>query len=228
MAHILDMKVSSDAAGSAAASRQGGSLGNFYVRYLKRALVLAIVLATAPFVLPLIGLLALLVRRDGGTAFYSHDRIGRNGEVFRFWKLRSMVVDADAQLKEHLARDPMARAEWARRQKLHNDPRITEIGRLLRRTSLDELPQLWNVLKGDMSLVGPRPMMPDQRMLYPGKAYFDLRPGLTGFWQVSGRNDVSFARRALYDTLYANRLSLLTDLTVLLLTIRVVVRGTGH
>lgn len=79
-----------------------------------------------------------------------------------------------------------------------------------------------------MSLVGPRPMMPDQRMLYPGKAYFDLRPGLTGFWQVSGRNDVSFARRALYDTLYANRLSLLTDLTVLLLTIRVVVRGTGH
>ena len=95
-----------------------------------------------------------------------------------------MVVDAERRLAEHLAGDPAARAEWDTTQKLKNDPRITPIGRLIRKSSLDELPQLWNVLRGDMSLVGPRPMMPDQTALYPGRAYYALRPGLTGFWQI--------------------------------------------
>jgi lipopolysaccharide/colanic/teichoic acid biosynthesis glycosyltransferase len=139
-----------------------------------------------------------------------------------------MVVDADAQLEAYLAASPEARLEWDHTQKLKNDPRITTVGRIIRKTSLDELPQLWNVLKGDMSLVGPRPMMPEQRALYRGRAYFELRPGITGFWQIGDRNDTSFSARAAYDTRYASNLSLLTDVIVLLLTIRVVLRGTGY
>ena len=127
-----------------------------------------------------------------------------------------MVIDADQRLAAHLAADPALRAEWDETQKLKNDPRITAVGRLLRKTSLDELPQLWNVLKGDMSLVGPRPMMPEQRALYPGRAYYSMRPGLTGPWQVSDRNETSFAGRAEFDAAYARRMSLRTDLVILL------------
>jgi exopolysaccharide production protein ExoY len=199
-----------------------------YGRFLKRGLdALAVVLA-APVVLPVILLFALFIARDGGPAFYWQDRVGRGGRVFRIWKLRSMVIDAEKRLVEHLADNPAARAEWAETQKLKSDPRITPVGRLIRKTSLDELPQLWNVLKGDMSLVGPRPMMPAQAKLYPGHAYYGLRPGLTGFWQVSCRNESTFAGRAVYDTDYARRLSLLTDILVLLATVRVVLRGTGY
>ena len=199
-----------------------------YRRYLKRVFDVTVLLLAAPFVLIVVGLLALLVRGDGGPAFYAQDRIGRNGRPFRFWKLRSMVTDAEAQLAEHFARDPAARAEWETHQKLKNDPRITPLGRFLRKTSLDELPQLWNVLRGDMSLVGPRPILPEQRALYPGEAYYALRPGLTGFWQVGDRNHSSFADRAVHDTQYSGRLSFPTDLLVLLMTLRVVLRGTGY
>jgi lipopolysaccharide/colanic/teichoic acid biosynthesis glycosyltransferase len=139
-----------------------------------------------------------------------------------------MVMDAEARMAAHLARDPAARAEWEETQKLKADPRVTPIGRLIRKTSLDELPQLWNVLMGDMSLVGPRPMMPEQARLYPGRAYYSLRPGITGFWQISSRNETSFAGRAAYDTRYARRISFATDLGVLLATVRVVLRGTGY
>ena len=183
---------------------------------------------TAPFVLPVVLLLGLLISRDGGSAFYCQDRIGRGGKVFRLWKLRSMVMDADRKLEHYLAGNPAARAEWDEHQKLKDDPRITALGRLIRKTSLDELPQLWNVLTGDMSLVGPRPMLPSQARLYPGRAYYRLRPGLTGFWQISDRNHTSFAARAAYDTQYARRLSLLTDLLVLVATVWVVIRGTGY
>lgn len=204
------------------------SQGGIYQRRLKRAFdILAVVLA-APFVLPFVLLLAALIKLDGGPIFYVQDRVGRNGRTFRFWKLRSMVKDADAHLAVHLAENPAAYAEWTTAQKLKRDPRITPVGRLLRKTSLDELPQLWNVLAGDMSLVGPRPMLPEQRPLYPGRAYYRLRPGLTGFWQISDRNETSFASRAVYDTRYAQRLSLVTDLLVLLMTIRAVLRGTGY
>ena len=130
----------------------------------------------------------------------------------------------DATLDQTLA----ARAEWDASQKLRDDPRITRVGRILRRTSLDELPQLWNVLRGDMSLVGPRPMMPSQRSLYPGRAYFALRPGLTGLWQVSKRNEASFAERASFDDDYYRRLSFALDARVLVATVRVVLRATGH
>jgi lipopolysaccharide/colanic/teichoic acid biosynthesis glycosyltransferase len=199
-----------------------------YRRFLKRAFDMLAVVLAAPVVLPVVLLFGFLIARDGGPMFYSQDRIGRGGRVFRLWKLRSMVTDAERRLEEHLARDPAARAEWAETQKLKNDPRITPLGRLIRKTSLDELPQLWNVLRGEMSLVGPRPMMPAQTPLYPGRAYYSLRPGLTGFWQISSRNESSFAGRAAYDTEYARRLSLFTDVLVLLATVRVVLRGTGY
>ena len=128
--------------------------------------------------------------------------------MFRLWKLRSMVVDADRKLEEYLCANPAARAEWDETQKLKDDPRITAAGRLIRKTSLDELPQLWNVLIGDMSLVGPRPMMPQQAELYPGRDYYRLRPGLTGLWQISDRNATSFAARAAYDAEYSRQMSL--------------------
>jgi exopolysaccharide production protein ExoY len=228
MAHISDVDKASAAVETRGRVADAGSGRGFYKRYAKRVLDVVAVLLAAPLALVLIAVLAVWVRRDGGPAFYSQDRIGQDGRVFRFWKLRSMVVDAEARLAAHLAADPGARSEWAKHQKLSNDPRVTPFGQLLRKTSLDELPQLWNVLRGDMSLVGPRPMMPEQRGLYPGEAYFALRPGLTGFWQIRGRNNVSFADRALYDTLYAERLSLLTDVMVLLVTVFVVLRGTGR
>jgi lipopolysaccharide/colanic/teichoic acid biosynthesis glycosyltransferase len=150
-----------------------------------------------------------------------------NGRIYRMWKLRSMDVDADEKLADYLAANPIARREWDHSQKLRCDPRITRIGHFLRRSSLDELPQLWNVFRGDMSLVGPRPMMPSQRSLYPGDAYYALRPGITGLWQVSTRNESGFAERASYDAEYERTLSFTTDLRLLAATVRVVSRGTG-
>ena len=202
-----------------------------YRRYLKRGFDVLAVLLAAPVVLPVILILGLLIARDGGSVLYSQDRIGRGGRHFRLWKLRSMVVDAEKRLDEHLTRDPAARAEWAATQKLKRDPRITPVGRLIRKSSLDELPQLWNVLKGEMSLVGPRPMMPAQAAIYPRDkrcVYESLRPGLTGPWQVSSRNETTFADRARFDIDYDRRLSLLTDLSLLVSTVRVVLRGTGY
>lgn len=199
-----------------------------YRRHVKRWLDVLLILLASPIVLPFVLVMALLVRRDGGPAFYVQDRIGLDGRVFRLWKLRTMVQNADALLASHLAADPALRAEWDANQKLRHDPRITPMGRILRKTSLDELPQLWNVLRGDMSLVGPRPMLPEQRALYPGRAYFRMRPGLTGPWQVSERNATTFAGRAEFDQSYAERMSLTTDLAILFLTVWVVVRGTGY
>ena len=199
-----------------------------YDRFLKRLFDIVAVMLVVPFVLPLVLVLGILVARDGGPVLYTQDRLGRGGRVFRFWKLRSMVTDADRRLDEYLAANPAARAEWDETQKLKNDPRITPVGRFMRKTSLDELPQLWNVLRGDMSLVGPRPMMPQQQALYPAPAYHRMRPGLTGFWQISDRNETSFASRSDYDAEYAQRLSFPTDILVLLMTVRAVLRGTGY
>jgi exopolysaccharide production protein ExoY len=227
MTHYTEIEAGLAGSGYTVPSASPQRLG-LYRDFLKRSLDVLVVLVTAPFVLPLVLLLGLLISRDGGSAFYCQDRIGRGGKVFRLWKLRSMVMDADRKLEAYLADNPAARAEWDEHQKLKDDPRITALGRLIRKTSLDELPQLWNVLTGDMSLVGPRPMLPSQARLYPGRAYYRLRPGLTGFWQISDRNHTSFAARAAYDTQYARRLSLLTDLLVLIATVWVVIRGTGY
>ena len=193
----------------------------------KRFLDIALVLLGGILVLPLMIAVALMVRRDGGPILYSQKRVGRDGREFTFWKFRSMVVDAEARLAEHLRDDAEAAAEWKVSQKLKADPRITRIGHFIRKTSLDELPQLWNVLVGDMSLVGPRPMMPSQRKMYPGTEYYALRPGLTGYWQVSKRNDVSFASRAQFDAKYYRELSFVTDAWTLVQTVGAVVRASG-
>lgn len=194
---------------------------------VKRALDIVLVLLSAPLALMIVGLICPLIALDGKSPLYRQDRIGRGGRRFRMWKLRSMVADADGRLETHLAANPAARNEWDAHQKLRQDPRITRIGRMIRKSSIDELPQLWNVLTGDMSLVGPRPMLPSQQALYPGTAYYAMRPGITGVWQISVRNESSFAERAHYDAQYFGKLSLWTDLTVLLRTVRVVACGTG-
>ena len=195
---------------------------------LKRLFDITLVMLSLPIVLPVIALMALLVAMDGYSPFYTQRRVGRGGRAFSIVKMRTMVNNADRLLEEHLERDPALRAEWDATQKLKKDVRITWIGRFLRKTSLDELPQLFNVLEGTMSLVGPRPMMLDQQELYPGQAYYSLRPGITGFWQISDRNQCNFCDRAKYDSAYARSVSLSTDIAVLWQTLRVVVRGTGY
>lgn len=201
---------------------------SLYRNHLKRGGDILLVLLAAIPVALVMGVCALLIARDGGSPFYSQTRVGQFGKTFKMWKLRSMVTNADEALEEHLAENPAARAEWNRDQKLRNDPRITKVGAILRKTSLDELPQLWNVLIGDMSLVGPRPMMVDQQALYPGSAYYALRPGLTGFWQVSARNESSFAERAHYDAEYLSKVTLAQDVSVMWKTVSVVTKGTGY
>lgn len=190
-----------------------------------------IVVASVLIVLlsPLLVVIGVVVRRDGGPAMYGHVRIGCGAVPFNCLKFRSMVTNADAVLRELLDRDPLARAEWEREFKLKDDTRITAIGRLLRKTSLDELPQLFNVLKGDMSLVGPRPIVSEELLRYGDNAsyYLMAKPGMTGLWQVSGRNDVDYSTRVLLDVTYVKKLSLRTDIWILLRTVSVVLRGSG-
>ncbi|MCQ0090471.1 sugar transferase [Roseovarius sp. M141] len=195
---------------------------------MKRALDVLLILFALPFLIPILLVVGLLVARDGAGAFYCQDRVGRGGRSFRIWKFRTMVPDAKQKLAELIASDADIAEEWHTTQKLKNDPRIIPLGHLLRKTSIDELPQLWNVLKGDMSLVGPRPMMPDQKDIYPGKAYFEMRPGLTGLWQISDRNKSTFAARATFDTEYSRKISLATDVKILWATVSVVIGGTGY
>ncbi|WP_375544160.1 sugar transferase [Leisingera caerulea] len=203
--------------------------GSGYRMAGKRVLDLLLVILSLPLTLPVIALCAAALWLEGGRPFYTQPRLGRGGRVFRILKLRTMVRDADALLQHYLDSDPALRREWQDTQKLKNDPRITPVGRLLRMTSLDELPQLWNVFKGDMSLVGPRPMMPEQLSLYgDARAYFALRPGITGIWQVSVRNEGSFATRVLADFEYRDGLSLSRDLGLLWRTAGVVMKGTGY
>ena len=198
-----------------------------YRNFGKRALDVLLTLMAIPFALPLITVSAFLIMLDGHNPFYSQLRVGRNGKHFRMWKLRSMVHNADALLEEYLSNNPDARREWIAHQKLKHDPRITWFGAFLRKSSIDELPQLLNVLNGTMSLVGPRPMMVSQRQDYTGRAYFQLKPGVTGLWQVSDRNQCEFIQRVYFDELYEDILSIKTDLGVLLKTVVVVMRGTG-
>lgn len=198
-----------------------------YYLILKRLFDIVVTLVILPFVVIVVFACAALIRRDGGPAFYSQPRVGRGGQIYRLWKLRSMVPDAEQVLEDHLSRFPEARSEWDRMQKLAYDPRITRLGRFLRKYSIDELPQLLNVLAGDMSLVGPRPMLPEQRQHYPGTAYFELRPGLTGLWQISERNKCTFVERAMYDTRYSAIISFPVDLWIILRTPLIVLKGTG-
>jgi undecaprenyl-phosphate galactose phosphotransferase len=187
------------------------------------ALLMVLVLA------PVLAVIAIAIKRDGGPVFFAHPRMGYEGRRFGCLKFRTMVMNADQVLRETLARDPRAAAEWAATQKLRRDPRVTAVGRLLRKTSLDELPQLFNVLRGDMSLVGPRPIVEREVARYGDDIayYYCVRPGLTGLWQVSGRNDTSYGRKVQLDASYVRNWSFLNDLVILLKTVPAVLFQRG-
>jgi len=197
---------------------------------IKRALDVSVAATTLLLLLPLLLLICLLVwAGDGQAPIFRHTRIGRNGQTFGCLKFRSMRVDGDAVLDAHLARDAAARQEWAETRKLRQDPRVTPLGHLLRLTSLDELPQLVNVLRGEMSLVGPRPIVPAEIEWY-GEAFeacFAVPPGLTGLWQVSGRSDCSYAERVALDLHYTSRWRLAQDLAILVKTVPAVLSRRG-
>ncbi|MFC0398965.1 exopolysaccharide biosynthesis polyprenyl glycosylphosphotransferase [Paraburkholderia rhizosphaerae] len=196
---------------------------------VKRGFDVVVGLALLIALSPLLAVIALAVRRDGGPVVFGHVRVGLNGRRFRCLKFRSMVVNADQVLKQLLETDPQARAEWEREFKLKNDVRVTPIGRFLRRTSLDELPQLWNVVRGDMSLVGPRPVIDQELERYGADVdyYLMAKPGMTGLWQVSGRSDTDYATRVSLDVAYVKNWSLARDITILFKTFKVVVYGSG-
>ena len=201
---------------------------SLYASYVKRFLDIFLVLLSAALVVPAVFIFIVLIKRDGGSAFYRQSRVGRDGEIFECLKLRSMVSGADELLEEHLAENPSARAEWDEYQKLKNDPRVTRMGQFLRQSSLDELPQLWCVLKGDMSIVGPRPFLPEQRGMYAGQTYYQVRPGITGLWQVEDHNESCFSARAGFDDTYAKSITFLGDLKIMFRTVWVMLNGRGR
>ncbi|MBS3648590.1 sugar transferase [Pseudaminobacter sp. 19-2017] len=179
---------------------------------------------------PLLLMLAMLVKfSDGGRVLYGHRRIGRNGQVFQCLKFRTMVENGDEVLSAYFAKNPQSREEWLATRKLQNDPRVTRIGAVLRKLSLDELPQLFNILRGDMSIVGPRPVVKDELELYGAAAdcYLKSRPGLTGLWQISGRNDVSYCTRVAFDRHYVENWSFLFDLKIIVKTVPAVFSSRG-
>lgn len=197
---------------------------------VKRALDIVGALLFFTIFLPVYLAVAVGVRLTSrGPIFYSQARLGLHGQSFRFYKFRSMVENSEEVFSSFLDSDHEARAQWEKYQKLDRDPRITWFGQFIRKTSLDELPQFWNVLRGDMSMVGPRPCMPSQKNLY-GKywsAYCAVRPGLTGLWQVSGRNRLTYEQRAQLDWQYVRNWSLWADFRILLKTVGVVLTGHG-
>lgn len=201
-----------------------------YMRYGKRVLDVSGALLLIAVFLPIMLIVSIGVWRSGSPLLFGHRRVGQNGAQFRCLKFSSMLPDAEERLKDLLARDPVARLQWEENQKLDDDPRVTRFGQILRKSSMDELPQLWNVLKGEMSLVGPRPVTADELDRY-GKSrdiYLSLRPGLTGRWQVGGRNEVSYDERVAMDVSYARDAGLWTDLQILTQTVGVVLGRTGR
>ncbi|MDY3122952.1 MAG: undecaprenyl-phosphate galactose phosphotransferase WbaP [[Actinobacillus] rossii] len=209
--------------------RINNNLAKRFSRILKRTMdifgSLTIITALSPVLLTLY----FLIKKDGGNAIYGHPRIGRNGKEFKCLKFRSMVVNSKEVLEHLLATDPEAKAEWDKDFKLRNDPRITKVGAFIRKTSLDELPQLFNVLKGEMSLVGPRPIIKDELERYEEDVdyYLMAKPGMTGLWQVSGRNDVDYETRVYFDSWYVKNWSLWNDIAILFKTVNVVLRRDG-
>ena len=197
---------------------------------VKRAFDIVLALLAIILLSPLLVGLALTIRlSDGGPALFGQTRIGCQGKEFRIWKFRSMAPNAAAMLRDHLERNPQAELEWQKTRKLKFDPRITPLGRVLRKYSIDELPQLFNILMGDMSFVGPRPIDQSEcvRFGHSLRHYLRCRPGLTGMWQVSGRSDTSYDRRVALDRYYAIHSSLLLDLSLVLKTVPVAINGRG-
>lgn len=201
-----------------------------YEAWGKRAFDVIIALLLLPIVLPVAAALCIAVSRGRSPGLFGHERVGKEGKLFRCYKIRTMVPDAEDKLEAFLAENPDARAEWSEKQKLSDDPRVTPIGRFLRRTSLDELPQLWNVLKGEMSFVGPRPVTVDELDRYGNQkhAYLSLRPGITGLWQVSGRADGCYEDRLRLDKLYSTSISFRGDASLMVKTVSVIFFPTGR
>lgn len=196
---------------------------------LKRCVDVVGAMLALIFFAPTMIIIYALLMVSGGSPIFAHLRVGKNGELFLCYKFRSMVNDASKVLAEYLESNAAAREEWDRTFKLTCDPRISRIGNFLRRTSMDELPQLFNVLRGEMSLVGPRPIVPSEIVRYSDKirAYYRCRPGITGLWQVSGRNDVTYDKRVQLDVVYARKQSIWLDVAILFRTVRVVIGGRG-
>jgi len=196
---------------------------------LKRAFDLSVSLAMLLVLLPVFLVLAFAIRLDGGPCLFRHKRMGKAGRPFMCYKFRTMRQNSNDLLESLLERDPAAKLEWDTTQKLRRDPRVTRIGRILRQTSLDELPQLLNVLFGDMSLVGPRPITPQECARYGTflRYYYSVQPGITGLWQVSGRSTTSYERRVELDTQYVTDWNLLSDFRILSKTIPAVLLRRG-
>ncbi|PLP97451.1 sugar transferase [Cupriavidus pauculus] len=215
--------------GLAPSHHAGQRYAGAYGQAAKRAFDVGAALVLLLLLSPLMLTVALLVMRDGGPCVFGHTRVGMGGRKFSCLKFRSMVRDADAVLKELLASDPVARAEWEKDFKLRNDVRVTALGRFIRKTSIDELPQLWNVVRGDMSLVGPRPVVEKELERYGESASYYLRvlPGITGLWQVSGRNDADYDKRVTLDVAYVRNWTFAGDIVILFKTIGVVIHGRG-
>lgn len=178
---------------------------------------------------PLLVTIVACTYLSGGSPLFKHRRVGRGGVFFDCFKFRTMVTDADRVLQDLLDSDRQIKEEWLRDHKLKDDPRITRFGRFLRRTSLDELPQLWNVLRGEMSLVGPRPVVPEELRRYGSKVatFLSARPGITGLWQISGRNNTDYRRRVALDVCYVRSRSVILDGYILMKTLRVVFTTSG-
>ena len=196
----------------------------------KRGLDIFLALLLLPVVAILALPVALLIALEGGKPIYGHLRVGWNGQLFRCYKFRTMIADADAALGTLLGQNPEARQQWLERHKLENDPRVTRLGRLLRETNLDEIPQIWNVLRGEMSWVGPRPVVVEELSRYGAHlpAYLACRPGITGLWQVSRRSDTPYSKRVTLDVDYARRWSFTRDLVILFLTIPRILAPNGR
>lgn len=209
--------------------RVRNNLARLSSKLLKRAFDLVVSSLLLLLLSPVFGYIGWKVSRDGGSPIYGHERIGQGGRKFRCLKFRSMIINSQEVLEKLLATDAEARAEWDRDFKLKSDPRITAIGHFIRKTSLDELPQLWNVLKGEMSLVGPRPVVEKELERYgdDGEYYLMAKPGMTGLWQVSGRNDVDYATRVYLDGWYVKNWSLWYDIAIMFKTIGVVLHRDG-
>jgi exopolysaccharide production protein ExoY len=198
--------------------------------FAKRAFDVSAAFLGLVFLSPIFLMVMLLVKlSDKGPAFYGHRRIGHNGQEFRCLKFRTMVTNGDKVLQDYLRNNPQAMEEWRATRKLQHDPRVTAVGAVLRKFSLDELPQLFNIIRGEMSIVGPRPVVQDELEMYEHAAvyYLQSRPGLTGLWQVSGRNDVSYAARVAFDTHYVENWSLVRDVVIIARTIPAVCAQRG-
>lgn len=197
---------------------------------LKRILDIFLVILSLPIVIPLVLIISIAIKcTSKGPVFYGHMRVGKNGKPLKTWKFRSMVVDSDVQLKKILATDPVRAAEWEKDRKFVDDPRVTKVGKFLRKTSLDEIPQLWNIFLGQMSFVGPRPVTKPELKKYGKYANYVLsvKPGLSGMWQISGRSDTGYEERITLDTYYIQNWSIWLDIWIILKTVWVVLKGKG-